>query len=210
MEKIGKNAKIIRIAVTGCPASGKSAACRILEKQGSYVISADAIVHDLLFHNKDCIRKVVNLLGKEIVVGKLVSRKKIADVVFSDPIKLKALEDILHPYVKQVIKKEYEKVKGSPNVRFFAVEIPLLFEAEMEDLFDHTITVVADPKECERRFVEKGFSATDFNQRMHRHFSQEEKAKRADFVVQNNGSLQDLENHINDVSSSIHKQNYLP
>lgn len=174
-----------KIAVTGGLASGKSTVCRILKSCGAYVVDSDKIVHQLLSSDTALTQQVIDLLGTEIVVGNQIDRKQIAKIVFSNPQKLKKLEALLHPAVKREIEKQYAAVKNNAAYKFFVAEVPLLYEAKMEDFFDTVIAVIAD-----KPFAEK----THSQERIARQEHPEIKARKADFTLVNNGDLKTLEN----------------
>ena len=140
-----------KIAVTGGLASGKSTVCALLKKRGAYVVSADEIVHQLLSPHTPLGQQVIKLLGSDIVNNHQLDRKKIAQIVFSNPQKLEALEKLLHPQVLNEIDTAYEKIKHRSDYRCFAAEVPLLYEIGAEKRFDLVIGVVADPAECRAR-----------------------------------------------------------
>lgn len=174
-----------KIAVTGGLASGKSTVCRILKGCGAYVVDSDKIVHQLLSSNTTLTQQVIDLLGTEIVVGNQIDRKQIAKIVFSNQKKLQRLEALLHPIVRREIEKQYEAVKNNAVYKFFVAEVPLLYEAKMEDFFDMVIAVTSD-----KPFAEK----THTQERIARQEHPEIKAKKADFILVNNGDLKALEN----------------
>jgi dephospho-CoA kinase len=178
-----------RIAITGGLASGKSTVCRIFKENGAYVVDSDAIVHRLLSPGTATGKQVVGLLGTDIVIENQIERKKIANLVFSDRKKLLALEAILHPAVKQEIEKEYETIKNNPSYTFFVAEVPLLYEAKMEDMFDAVIAVVADPKIAQKRLP---LSEKEFLLRMQRQETPLSKVQKADFTLINNDDLASL------------------
>src|SRR5690348_8893921 len=124
-----------KVAVTGGLSSGKSTVCQIFRGLGSHVISADAIVHQLLSPNTSLGQEVIKLLGVEIVINKTIDRKSIANKVFNNPQLLHQLEKLLHPAVFNEMKKEYEKAKNF-SAPLFVAEVPLLFEAGQENWFD--------------------------------------------------------------------------
>ena len=199
MERIGEIVKIKAIAVTGIPSSGKSTACQIFKNLGAFVISSDEIVHELLSSDSTIIRQVVELLGKDIISNDSVDRVKIANLVFSDEDKLKALESILHPKVTEIIKTTYEKIKQSDQYKAYVVEFPLLFEIHFDNWFDKTIAITADYTECKHRFMNRGFSEEQFELRASRHFDQSKKAKLADITINNNQSI----GHLKECLSAI-------
>ena len=112
-----------KIAITGTLASGKSTIGRILQEYGAYVVDADEIVHSLLSPNTPIGQQIVELLGSEIVAGNQLDRKKISEIVFADPKKLRSLEKILHPAVKQEINRRFDRVKNNPSYKFFVAEV---------------------------------------------------------------------------------------
>lgn len=183
-----------KIAVTGALGTGKSAVCQLLKKKGAIVLNADEIIHELYSSpNSDLGKKIISLLGQDVVVAGSFSKKLIAEKVFNNSDKLLQLEQLLHPEVQRAIDAKFNesiKTKDSP---LFVVEVPLLFEVGWEPFFDTTLTVVADVNICQKRFEDRGGKLSDFKLRTERQLPMDEKAKRADIVVTNNGSLQDLE-----------------
>ncbi len=195
--------KLKKIAITGGLASGKSSVCRILAKLGAYVVDSDAIVHSLLLPDTALGKKIIELLGHSIVEDGHLSRKKMAEIVFRDPQKLEKLETLLHPFVLREIESMYQKASRQKNCPLFAAEIPLLFEIGAEDFFDHVVTVIADEKKCKTRLASIGSSPHDYERRMQRQLSPEAKAKKADFVLINNGSFEDLEKQVQSLFQTL-------
>lgn len=182
-----------RVAVTGIIACGKSTVCQRFKELGAYVASADEIVHQLLNPNTEIGQKVIDLLGIDVVVNHQFDKKSIAYKVFSDKSLLTALEKILHPAVREEIDKRYRQAQLLGKESLFVAEIPLLFEGGFYSDYDLCIVVVSDKATCKKRFIEKTKSNPDeFDKRMARQFSQEEKAAQADLLIYNDGSLEDL------------------
>lgn len=185
---------MLKLAVTGGIASGKSAVCQIFQNLGAYCVSLDLVVHQLLSSDNDLIQNVVSLLGEEILSEGVIDRKKVAQHVFTSPVLLEKLEKLIHPRVQVEMEKRLTQAKG---YTLFVVEIPLLFETGMESWFDKTIAVVADETECLTRFCKSGeYKKEDYFQRMKRQLLPAEKAKRANFIINNNGSLHDLTSQV--------------
>lgn len=186
--------KCKKVAITGGIASGKSKFCSYLEKLGAYFVSADKIVHQLLSLESDLRKQVIQLLGPSIVQQGEINRKRVAEIVFCDPEMLEKLEKITHPEVMKRIEQDYNRVSKKGDHPLFIAEIPLLFEVGANNRFDKTITVIAKEKQCIDRLTKiKGTSPNEYQKRMARQLSQEEKAKRADIVALNNSSLKELE-----------------
>jgi dephospho-CoA kinase len=185
--------KLKKVAVTGGLSSGKSSVCRILNELGAYVVSADKIVHQLLSSDTNLGQKIVNLLGPKVVVNQKLDRSQIASIVFQDKVRLRALEELIHPAVYKEITSEYLKQQSLPQPPpLFVAEIPLLFEGKGRKDFDAVIAVVADPELCLNRFVANGYEQSSFYKRVERQLPQSEKARQADYVILNNGTLMDL------------------
>lgn len=187
--------KLGKVAVTGGLSCGKSSVCRIFKELGSYVISADTIVHQLLLSDTNLGQSVIKLLGRSILVNNQIDRAEIARIVFADSDLLKQLEDLLHPIVYREIEKDYQKqqtLKNPPPL--FIAEIPLLFESGGEKDYDYTVAVIANPDICFERYTFSNHgSRTEFDKRMNRQLPLVEKAARADYVIMNNGSHSNLE-----------------
>lgn len=188
---------MVKLAVTGGLSSGKSVVCHFLKELGAYVISADAIVHCLFSENTQLKKDVVNLLGSEVLTSGKIDRRKIAEKVFDERAILFQLERIIHPLVRDEIAKAYKEFLDRKEGEFFVAEVPLLFESAMSQDFDKTLTVAASPESCIKRFVEsKSSTRKEYFKRMERQSPLSEKVKRADFVIENNGTLQELKQKV--------------
>lgn len=183
-----------KVAVTGGLSCGKSSVCRFFKKFGAFVVNADEIVHRLLSPETNLGQRVIQLIGSDIIINNQIDRSKIAQKVFNQPSLLHALEQILHPAVQEEIEKQYEQANQEKTGKLFVAEIPLLYEAGMEGFYDAVITVAADPMISKERFQKTtGKSAEEFEKRSKQQMQINEKAQKADYVIINNGSLQELE-----------------
>lgn len=183
-----------KIAVTGGLASGKSTVCKIFRDLGAHVVSADEIVHNLLSSKTALGQQVIDLIGNDVVVNGQIDRSKIAKKVFNNRALLQSLQNILHPAVGVEIEKQYQQVKTEGHVELFVAEIPLLFEGGKKGNFDATVAVVADSESSRQRFMAStGYDKEEYDKRMAQQLSPEEKAKRADYVINNRGTLQQLQ-----------------
>ena len=191
-----------KMAVTGGISSGKSTVCRFFAELGAYVVSADAIVHDLLASKAAIRTKITSLIGPNAIINNQVDRKVIAERAFSNPEVLKSLELILHPLVFYEIQKRYEAIKNDPKYNLFLVEIPLLYETQTDNLFDSVLVVSTHKDLCKTRF-QKSNSEKNFEQRFVLQLPLEEKEKRADFVLFNNGSLENLKKEVKNISYKL-------
>ncbi|MBA2729092.1 MAG: dephospho-CoA kinase [Parachlamydiaceae bacterium] len=193
-----------KIAVTGGLSCGKSTVCRIFKELGAYVVSADEVVHQLLSSPSVLSRQVVDLFGSDIIVNGQIDRSKIAKIAFRQATSLKSLEELLHPAVRDEIEMQYQLAASNPKYPLFIAEIPLLFETGAEKFYDATIAVVAQRDPCIQRFVKStGQSKTEFDRRMARQLSQEEKAARANYVIVNDSNLTDLHSAVCDLFEKL-------
>lgn len=193
-----------KIAVTGSLSSGKSTVTHFFEQLGAFVLDADQVVHDLISQNKDLQRKIIELLGTEILVNGQIDRKKIAEIVFKDPLLLSQLEKIIHPEVRKVIADKWLEISKLHKHSAFVVEIPLLFETQPQNDFDATVVVTAPEALCIERFKAKtGSNEKSYHQRMERQLPASEKAKRGDYVLNNQGDLSELLQATKEVYSKI-------
>ena len=189
-----------RIAVTGGLASGKSTVCHFFKECGAYVISADEIVHQLLSPDTDVGQRVINLIGSQIIVNQQIDRSQIAKKVFQQPELLKALEDILHPAVHDEMQNQM-KLAQKQDASTFVAEIPLLFEIGWEQDFDYTIFVKADCSTCKKRY-----RSEDYEKRMARQWKDHQKEKKAHFIIENNGSLEQIKEAVFSLYAYLNKE----
>lgn len=189
--------KLRKIAVTGGIASGKSTVCRLLQKHQAYIVDTDTIVHQLLASDTSVKEKVIQIFGQEVETKGKIDRKKLANKVFSNKQKLLQLESIIHPHVFQRIEEIYQKIKREGRYKYFVVEIPLLFETKKQKEFDFVICVDATDENIAKRTPEP------IAQRTKRLLPIQEKIALSDYVVENNGSMQDLKSQITTIMQEI-------
>lgn len=180
-----------RIALTGNIASGKSAVSEILEENGYKVLDTDEVSHKLLtVKNKELFDVFKDY---DVFENGEFSRVKLGKLIFNDEILRKKLEAILHPQIAQ----EIEKFDG-------IVAIPLLFEAKMEYLFDKIIMVYTDDGiRLDRLMKRNNFTEAEAKARMNSQIPQDEKISLCDFVIYNNGSLENLKSSVETIFKQV-------
>jgi dephospho-CoA kinase len=178
----------VAIAVTGPLASGKSTFVKALADLGAETVSADEVVHDLLAGDGETIGAVVERFGEGVRGESGIDRRALGREVFGDAEALRDLEEILHPRVRE----ETERRATASGADLFVAEIPLLFEGGRGDQFDCTVAVTT-PDERRRTWSEERGMEEDQRRAIEdRQLSGEEKARRADVVVENDGDLDKL------------------
>jgi dephospho-CoA kinase len=174
------------VGLTGGLGAGKSEALRLLGELGAATLSTDAVVHELL--QTDEVRdRIVERLGPDVLRAGTLDRSAIAASVFGDDDARAWLEGVLWPRVGERVAAWRTEVGDD---RVAVVEVPLLFESGMENVFDRTIAVVADEAVREQRAAVRGHASVA--ERAGRQLPQSEKAERADYTVRNDGSLTEL------------------
>ena len=177
------------MAVTGPFASGKSALVRFLgELPDTETASADEIVHHLLKNDHRTISRIIERFGEGVRGPDGIDRKALGREVFGDTRALRDLEEILHPLVRSETDRRIE----ASTAELFVAEIPLLFETDRGEDFDFTVAVRV-PEERRRAWAEeRGLGDAALRAVEARQFSGEEKARRSDLLVQNDGDMDRL------------------
>jgi dephospho-CoA kinase len=189
------------VGLTGSIGAGKSEALAALERLGAATLSTDAVVHELLA-SAEARDALVERLGAEVAPAGRVDRGAVAARVFDRADDREWLEGFLWPRVgERMAAWRAELDRRDPRPVAGVVEVPLLFESGMEEVFDATIAVVADDVLREERAAGRGHESVAG--RASRQLSQEEKAERADYVVENDGTLADLEAKLSRVLATI-------
>jgi dephospho-CoA kinase len=179
----------LTIGLTGGIAAGKSEALAAFGRLGAATLSSDAVVHDLL-EGEPLRAELAERWGPEVAPeGAPTDRGRIGGIVFADPAELTWLESTIHPLVGA---ETAAWIAGLPDeVEFAVIEVPLLFEGGREKVFDTTVSIVAAEDVRRERAAARGHALVDAREA--RQLTQEEKAERAEHVVVNDGSVDDLE-----------------
>jgi len=189
------------VGLTGGMGAGKSTALSALRRLGAEVLSSDQVVHEL-YEGSELRDAVVARFGAEVAPGGVVDRAAIARRAFAREEDRAWLEGTVWPLVGARVASWLEHVRAQePPPRAAIVEVPLLFEAGLDGLYDATIAVIADESIRRQRAAARGHELAD--ERAARQLSQEEKANRASYVVHNDGSEQDLERELSGVLAKL-------
>ena len=179
---------MIRLGLTGGIGMGKSTAAEILAERGAKVCDSDALAHRLTAPGQPTLEEIVEVFGVGVLQddGSL-DRAKVAGLVFNDSDARAKLEAILHPRIREgwlAQLDEWEKARE----RIVVAVIPLLFETHVEPNFDKTVCVACTPEVQRNRLRARGWSHGQIRSRIAAQMGLDEKMKRADHVVWNNGT----------------------
>lgn len=181
----------LTIGLTGGIAAGKSEALSAFERLGAATISSDAVVHELL-DSEPLLSRLTDRWGEDVAPEGRVDRTKVGEIVFAEPEELKWLEAQVHPLVGERIGAWLASL--APEAEIAVVEVPLLFESEMGPVFDTTVAVVTSDEVRRARAEARGHVLVD--ERDARQLPQDEKAARAEHVIENDGTREELEGRL--------------
>ena len=178
----------LTIGLTGGIAAGKSTALDAFARLGAATISSDAVVHELL-DSEPLLGRLVERWGEEVAPAGRVDRNRIGEIVFADPEQISWLEAQIHPLVGERIGGWLASLPEGTELA--VVEVPLLFESGMDGVFDASVAIVTSDEVRRERAEARGHALV--GERDARQLPQAEKAERANHVIENDGSVDDLE-----------------
>lgn len=187
---------MLLVGLTGGIGSGKSTAARMLQERGAVVFDADVLAREAVAPGTDGHRAVVERFGADVLApGGELDREALASVVFADPAARRDLEAIVHPEVRRLFAEGSEAYHDTDRV--VVLSAPLLVETGMHSAFD-VLVVVAVPVEVqvERLMRDRGMSEDPIRARIGAQAPLEDKAAVADILLDNEGTLEDLERQV--------------
>ncbi len=179
---------MLTIGVTGNLGSGKTSVTKSFGALGAKMIFSDDIVHDLLKESTAVKRDIVQRFTESVLTKGMVDRQKLAKIVFNERSQLQQLENILHPRVIQTIRRQLTRYQRR-KIKAVVVDVPLLFEAKMESLFDVIVAVSSTKEEQIQRATRRlKISKREALQRLKCQLPAKEKNLLADFIIDNGGT----------------------
>ena len=177
---------------------------RILSEQDFPVIDTDRLAKEVVEPGKQALEELVKVFGKEILRDNgTLDRHQMLNVILTDADARQLVENIIHPHVFKRMDQILQQLAASGN-NIVIVEVPLLFEAGWQDLFDYIVSVVAPEPICIKRLTERKKMSIDMASRwMATQIPQEVKAKRSDYVIHNNAGLDELQIQVDRLSEVL-------
>lgn len=185
--------KKLKVAITGGIGAGKSFVTDLFLKEGYFVIKADELAKELMHTDKELQNKIIKEFGKESFINGQPNTKFLGEKVFSDLENVGKINSLVHPVTMDKIEEMCEEQFKKHNIVF--IETALVYEANLEDFFDVVVLVLANPQNRLKRAAERDKVTEDhILKRMEFQIPDEEKKSDADFVIENNSTLKELEN----------------
>lgn len=189
------------VGLTGGIASGKSSAARIFIKLGARVVDSDVLARTVVEPGRPALTKIRERFGGGVInADGTLNREKLRDIVFHDSRALADLNAIVHPAVYAEMAREMAEYRKGPGDTILMLDIPLLFESGGEKIVDRVVAIWIDRETQIQRLVGRdGFSREDAINRIETQMDLDEKKRRADFVIDNTGTFEDLELRVREV-----------
>jgi dephospho-CoA kinase len=196
----------MKVGLTGGIGAGKSTVADLFSKRGAVVIRSDELARQVVEPQTPGFKQVTSRFGNEIVNDKgSIDRAKLAQVVFNDDVALKDLENIVHPLVRE---RTNQLMSEQTSETIIVNEIPLLLEKKMESLFDFLVIVISSEKNRLERLSQKGVLEEQAKARMAKQVNDQDRKAAADFLVVNDGNLDQLEADVQKIWQTLQERNF--
>jgi len=185
---------MLAIGLTGGTGSGKTEVARVLQKRGGIIVSGDRIGKEVVEKNPQLLKRLTKVFGREILnKNRKLNRGKLGTLAFSSKKNQKKLNRIIHPQLLKELKRKIAQArKITSDGKFMVVDAALISEWGLEKELDMTVLVASPVKLRFKRLVKQGLNRQEAQDRIRRQLSDAERRKKADFVIQNDGSLVEL------------------
>jgi dephospho-CoA kinase len=192
------------IGLTGGIASGKTSAASILKRLGAAVVDADALAREVVEPDREAWREIVATFGADILqTDRSLDRQKLRAIIFSDPAARKTIEAIIHPRVRALAQKRIAEHAAAGD-GIVVYEVPLLFEGNLHEWLRPVILIACNVTVQKQRLQHRdGLDAAAAQKHIDAQMSLEDKRRLADYVIENDGTLEDLERKVRAVLEQI-------
>jgi dephospho-CoA kinase len=187
---------MLRIALTGGIATGKSHVLDALRRRGIACLDADQLAHGVMAAGTEAAQAIAARFGDVLTRDGAVDRRKLGPIVFADPGARRDLEAIVHPAVYRAIQAGLRGLELVDRPPLVVVDIPLLYETGRAGEFDRVVATVCSPERQRERLRARGLSDADAAQRLAAQWPAADKAARADIVISTDGTFDETEQQI--------------
>ena len=188
-----RKGKKLKIAITGSIGSGKTLVSNYFIEKGYPVLNADLISKEILQNNIQIKNKITKTFGEQSYIQNVLNKKFLAEKVFAVEENVHKINSIVHPFVIEKIESETNNLLKLHSIVF--TEAALIYEADMEDLFDYVILITSDEEiRLQRKIRIDNYTEEEFFKRNNNQIPDKEKKKRADFILENNTTINELKN----------------
>jgi dephospho-CoA kinase len=192
------------VGLTGGIASGKSTVAEILKRQGAAIINADVLAREVVEPGHQAWAEIVNTFGIAVLQpDRTLDRQKLRAIIFDDAAARKKIESIIHPQVRALAEQRIRE-HAAAGYAVIVYEVPLLFEGNLQEWLRPVILVACDVDTQRNRLQSRdNLSAAQAQKHIDAQMSLEAKRRLADYVIENNGSLEDLKRQVQAVLEKI-------
>ena len=196
----------MKVGLTGGIGAGKSTVADLFSQKGAVVIRSDELARQVIEPQTPGFQQVIDRFGKDFVNSEgYIDRAKLAQIVFQDDAALKDLENIVHPLVRS---RTNQIIDQHTSETIIVNEIPLLLEKKMESLFDFLVIVISSEKNRLERLSQRGLTAEQASARMSKQVSDDERKAAADFLIVNDGNLDQLEADVEKIWQTLQERSF--
>jgi dephospho-CoA kinase len=193
------------IGLTGGIATGKSTVVAMFERRGARILDFDVMARVVVEPGTPALKDIVAYFGQSVLKkDRTLDRTKVGEIVFGDAEKRKTLEGFIYPRLFEEYARRVKEIEEKHPDALVLVDTPLLFEANLEHMFEKIIVVHSTREEQIERIVERdGLGREDAFRRLEAQMPTEEKLKRADYIIHNSGSLEDVESEVDEIWETL-------
>lgn len=196
----------MKVGLTGGIGAGKSTVADLFSQKGAVVIRSDELARQVIEPQTPGFQQVIDRFGKDFVNSEgYIDRAKLAQIVFHDDAALKDLENIIHPLVRS---KTNQIIDQHTSETIIVNEIPLLLEKNMESLFDFLVIVISSEKNRLERLAQRGLTTEQATARMAKQVSDDERKAAADFLIVNDGNLDQLDADVEKIWQTLQERSF--
>ena len=196
---------MLKVGLTGGIGSGKSEVSKFFHKWGSFIFDADKEAKNIIDKNETAQQEIIKEFGSDVInIDNKIDKQKLARVAFQDEFHQLNLNSIIHPYVFKKIDETFDKIKLDNKHKIFVVDAALIYESGADTHMDYVIVVTSLLRyRTERVMSRQNITRDDFMKRVALQWSDGDKEHLADFIIQNNSDLKNLEKESKNIFESL-------